>query len=100
MIVSAAAILFNTATCRYHPIVYRPAPMPGGFDNGETPTTFRVKSLGHHTEGFATLEEARNYINTADHIKEAPVKELDTCLEWNGQDIPAGVGWISNGQFA
>lgn len=41
-------------TGRFHPCYYRMAPLPGN-----TVEPMRYKSKGHHTEGFATLEEAQ-----------------------------------------
>ena len=53
--------LLNTATNRYHPIIYRPAPLPGGSDLP------RYKSSGHHTDGCDTLAEARDVMTTKMH---------------------------------
>lgn len=69
-------MLVNTATGRFHPIAFRPAPS-GVHDN-------RWRSLGHHTEGFATREEA-----LADTKERPYCKELGLEWAWDGTDVPA-----------
>lgn len=74
------AILKNEATGRFHSIAFREAPRPS--DYGEA--VVRHKSIGHHTEGFATVEEA------SAHIAEQPyMVALDALFSWDGADIPA-----------
>jgi hypothetical protein len=71
-------IIINTETGRFHPVVFRPAPLPGG---SELP---RYKSLGHHTTGFDTEDEAIAW------AKEGPDRSfIDHRWEWNGKDVPA-----------
>lgn len=83
-----AGILTNTVTGRAHPILFRPAPMPGGADDGYR--AHRYKSMGHHTEGFATMAEA-----------EAWLKACGDCVDmggrgdWNGEGVPAMIDWFS-----
>ena len=75
-------ILHNTATDRWHPISFRMAPMPGpdGYKAG------RYKSVGHHTEGFATQEDAVAW------VKGQPRMDLyDDVWDWDGLEIPAMV---------
>ena len=48
-------MLMNTATGRWHPILFRPAPAPSGDVHGFE----RYRSKGHHTEGFDTEPAAR-----------------------------------------
>ncbi len=55
--VIACGILHNTATDTYHPILYRDSPLPGGVTHPR-----RLRSIGHHTKGFSTLEEALRYL--------------------------------------
>jgi hypothetical protein len=83
-----AGILENVATGRFHPIVFRRAPTPGEAD--ETLPAQRYKSRGHHTDGFKTVEEAKDFI--AEHPD-----WLDTQIhwEWSGDDMPAMVAWFS-----
>ena len=82
-----AGILQNTATGRFHPIIFRPAPTPS--ESGLTSGPMRHKSAGHHTDGFATLEEA---------IADIEGKGLENCgavWEWDGDGVPAMVQWFS-----
>jgi hypothetical protein len=81
-------MLHNTATNRYHPIVFRPAPSPG---NGSGPTkAFRYRSKGHHTVGFDTKEEAMR------SITDQPAFEWSGLeLAWDGTDVPAMTWWFS-----
>ena len=77
-------IIVNTDTNRFHPVSFRPAPMPG---NSDVP---RYKSIGHHTAGFDTIEEAETWIN-----------ENDNCImtsnryQWDGVGIPALVDFFA-----
>jgi hypothetical protein len=81
-------ILTNTATGRFHPIVFRPAPMPSGADLDAGMQ--RHKSLGHHTEGFDVIEDAVAFIASKPG-------QYDTGMrgEWDGADVPAMVMWFS-----
>lgn len=83
------AMLKNTATGRFHPIVFQEHPMPG---NSDAPV--RCKSFGHHTSGFESREDA-----VADARKtagEAGITrlQLDDDIQWDGQDMPAMVGFL------
>ena len=80
-------MLHNTATGRYHPIVFRPAPMPSGAD--AEMGAMRYRSRGHHTEGFATLAEADA------HIAERPEWTASgLAWEWDGTGVPALTEWF------
>ncbi len=85
-------ILKNTATGRFHPISFRPAPMPGGADS--TMAAQRYKSLGHHTEGFATIDEAEAWIKTK---VDGDSRTIDTGerWDWEGTDVPALVSFYN-----
>jgi len=80
-------ILKNMATNRFHPISFRLAPTPSssGEDVGQ-----RYKSLGHHTEGFDTLEAAKRWVSEKDNTK-----DIGMIWEWDGKDTPAMVQWFS-----
>jgi hypothetical protein len=82
-----SGILLNTATQRFHPIIFREAPMPAGADDNWSHQ--RYKSLGHHTVGFDTLEEAQAYIKS-----DARLFDSGAVWEWDGIDIPAMVSWF------
>ncbi len=81
------AILENTATKRFHPISYRLAPLPGN-DTGQG-GKFRHKSIGHHTDGFDTLESANQWIKENDNA--TYYKEI---ILWDGEGIPADIHWF------
>lgn len=75
-------VLKNTKTGRFHPIVFSPAPMPGLADlKARAPQRYR--SLGHHTDGFETVEAAIGY------IRENHLAWMDRTLDWSGEDVPA-----------
>jgi len=90
-------ILHNIRTNRYHPIAFRPAPMPGLVDLSSSSSAQRFKSLGHHTEGFDTKELA------LENIKSFPndMKLIEGLeYEWNDEEepIPARTEFIPNGK--
>ncbi len=83
-----AGMLTNTKTGRFHPIIFRDAPMPGNADDAWAAR--RYKSLGHHTVGFDTLEEAQA------HIKAEPrYWDSGAFWEWDGEDVPAIVHFFA-----
>jgi len=79
-------ILHNTKTGRFHPITFRIAPMPG---NAEQGPAYRHKSLGHHTEGFDTLEQAQEWVTNDPNCD-----DRGTTYLWDGEGIPAMVDWF------
>lgn len=79
-------ILTNQKTGRFHPIVFRYSPPPGEFiDTGPQ----RYKSLGHHTEGFDNLDDAKAYITG-----NAELNDTGAHWEWDGEEVPALVCWF------
>ena len=71
-------ILVNLATGRFHPIVFRPAPLPGGASLADG--TERYRSKGHHTNGFDTEEEAVAW------VRQHPELMLTACKwEWTAR---------------
>lgn len=74
-------MLWNTVTGRYHPLPFRLAPLPGEGDL--TTGLHQFRSMGHHIEGFDTIEAALSHI--AEH-------ESWICINlawpWNGTDSP------------
>ncbi len=72
-----ACIIVNCVNERYHPAPLVAALMPGGRDLG------RYRTAGHHTEGFATLDEA-----VADIEAKGWEKTFVLC-EWDGEGVPA-----------
>jgi hypothetical protein len=79
-----AGLLHNTSTDRWHPILFRHAPPP----SGDVTSASRYKSIGHHTEGFKSKQEA------LDHIKANDTLEwMNTVWDWDGSETPAMVIW-------
>jgi hypothetical protein len=79
--------LKNTATGRFHPILFRPAPAPSS-DSKDAVQRFR--SSGHHTAGFGTLDEARTWVREQEQLSDVRV-----IWEWDGEGIPAMTEWLS-----
>lgn len=73
-------VLHNTATGRYHPILFYAFPRPS--EAGET--LVRHRSMGHHTLGFETLEEAVAWISSRSDLRATGL-----VWEWDGTGTPA-----------
>lgn len=80
-------ILKNNMTGRFHPISFRLAPTPS---STEKDVAQRFKSVGHHTEGFETLESATAWV-----LSKEELRFVDIVWEWEGNYIPAMVEWFS-----
>lgn len=90
------ALLYNAKLNRWHPILYYESPLPGNPEN-----LVRHKSKGHHTEGFATRDEA---VASAKQLAEQLAKEeccdvpakfaLEEDMPWDGEGIPASVAFF------
>lgn len=83
-----AGIIVNTATGRFHPIVFRRAPLPSHYSE---PGPQRHKSIGHHTEGFATKDDAIAHIEAHSDWRNTGME-----WEWDGSDVPAIVWWFNS----
>ena len=74
-------LLINVAAGRYHPLSFRLAPLHGG---ACVRGVDRYRSFGHHTEGFATKEEAVQW------IRQKPELRLTSReWQWDGIGTPA-----------
>lgn len=77
---------------RYHPVLFLCYPTPSGMK--------RYKSKGHHTVGFDSREEAVEFCkgDMTEHCKTYgdPVYCLEKDFPWNGEEIPAIVGYFSD----
>jgi len=87
------AMLHNTTTDRWHPIVFCEAPLPS-CDIGESPV--RHKSSGHHTTGFATRDEAlAACVAIKAQMQPEAIGDIQECLDkafpWDGDGVPAMV---------
>ena len=81
------ALIHNTAKDTWHPVAFRDSPMPG-----PSPTLRRVKSMGHHTEGFATRDLAITWIQES-QFKDAPF-DANSVFAWDGENVPAIVSFL------
>jgi hypothetical protein len=81
MMIHPAGILRNRLTGRFHPIVFRYAPPPSGGS--------RYKSIGHHTDGFDTLDQAEEYIASRSEWTNTGMR-----WNWSGEDVPALTVWF------
>ncbi len=81
-------ILHNQKTTKFHPIIFRYSPLPGGADIP------RYKSSGHHTNGFVFRDEAiRECFSMAVALTERFTERIQTAIakdiEWDGETLPA-----------
>ncbi len=99
MLNPVVAILKNDKTGRWHPIVYREAPIPG--DVGPR----RWKSKMHHTAGFddreGALDDAVALCGRLAPMAVGPVHHsLEDDLQWTGEEaIPAEVAFFDLSTF-
>ena len=85
-------MLKNTSTGRLHPILFRPAPLPGGADLDMRAQ--RYKSKGHHTEGFDNRDAAMSGAQALCDSTHAEFRDVE--WEWNGEGIPAIVTFFEH----
>ena len=78
-----ASIVMNIREERYHPMPFRCSPRPS--DDLVVGKLCRHKSIGHHTVGFATLEEAET------HICDNGWHPTYAVEAWDGVDVPASI---------
>jgi len=76
------AVGLMTDGTKWYPIIFKNSPLPGGVT-----TPRRMKSMGHHTTGYPTKEEAQEGIQNDTLLKDVP--RLKGDLFW-GED-PAKV---------
>jgi hypothetical protein len=87
--ITPVGILKSTKTEKFHPIVFRRAPMPGGADDNMYAQRYR--SMGHHTEGFDTLEAAQAYIE-----EQSGWKDCGAVWAWDEEEVPTMTEWFSS----
>ena len=88
-------MLHNTRTNRYHPMPFRYAPPPSGDLFEGTPRAVgRFRSIGHHTEGFATLEEAVAWTSAQPNGY-----IVAGVWPWDGVESPAVVTWLAHAEI-
>lgn len=83
--------IHNAKLDKYHPVMFRPGPQPS-WEQGEP---MRWKSIGHHTEGFPSLEDARAWATTRDEVL-----EIYALWEWDGEEVPAIVTYFDADMLA
>lgn len=92
------AMIHNTATDRYHPVIFSESPLPGP---DEPEKLVRHKSAGHHTVGFDTREGALANIESdlAPRMKQHAIGDVRTSLAkdfpWDGEGVPAMVAFFA-----
>ena len=80
-------ILYNEKLNRWHPILFREAPLPGP-PSPDKP--IRHKSCGHHTVGFEERADAEAECRKmAEHDELHDAKIIDELIAWDGEEIPA-----------
>lgn len=79
------ALMHDIVHERWHPILFRPAPLPSSDDYDAAQ---RYRSKGHHTVGFDTREAA---VIAADEIamQVDGVLAVDADFSWDGEGVPA-----------
>ena len=76
----------NFKTNRFHPIIFEKSPLPNIIDTD----LHRYKSVGHHTTGFDTIEEAIvDCKATAERTDIVVTYYSEGLLVWDGEDVPA-----------
>ncbi len=78
-------ILKDIQTGRFHPIVFRLSPRPSSQIEDDFQ---RYKSVGHHTVGFETIEEAKQWADDNPNFR-----FMGLMWKWNSleEEIPATV---------
>ena len=87
------ALLHNTKLNRWHPILFQESPLPGP-PSPDKPV--RHKSVGHHTSGFETKDEAvAEASKMVDQLAPSAIGRVQLALTpqipWDGEGIPASV---------
>lgn len=89
------AMLHNSKTRKFHPIIFVESPLPGGGG------PIRHKSKGHHAEGFDSRVDAMNSITQ--ELVPAMARVGDSArqftgpdLEWDGEGLPASTEFFDS----
>lgn len=91
MLYPVIAMLHNKKLDRWHPIIFVESPLPGPYSEDKP---VRHKSQGHHTEGFATKQEAIKHIkkDLGPLVEAKAIGEVRNCLDkafaWDGEGTP------------
>lgn len=91
-----AGVLRNMKDGRFHPIIFRMAPMPGAAD--VELMAQRFKSMGHHTQGFASMDEVSAYFADPEVIAKG-IKDTGRKWDWDGEEVPAMVEFFSPEEY-
>jgi hypothetical protein len=83
-------LLHNTATDRWHPILFVESPPPGDSK------IIRHKSKGHHTQGFDSQEAANQGAKELAANVHARLL-LEDVGEWDGTALPAAIRFFGPG---
>lgn len=91
-------MLHNEKTSTYHPIVFEEKPLPGPPSDDKP---IRHKSSMHHTTGFESRDDALQSAKDLAEKIECEKLSLINDLSWDGEEIPAIVGFFTeqNGEY-
>jgi len=86
------AVVHNHKLGRYHPIFFRLSSPPSGDDDLAAQ---RYRSTAHHTEGFATLDEAVQDMHETCRLEKCGVSTA--LFHWDGEGVPATTAYFDRG---
>jgi hypothetical protein len=86
------AVVQNHKLNRFHPIFFGLASPPSGDDDLAAQ---RYKSVSHHTEGFATLDEAVQEMHETCRIDGCGISTA--LFHWDGEGIPKSTAYFDRG---
>lgn len=90
-------MLFNQKLNRWHPILFRESPLPGEPSEDKP---LRLKSFGHHTEGFESRDAALASIKeTSAKIEPPPVEDVEKDIPWDGESEAASVAFLKDNKL-
>lgn len=78
-----AAMIHDATHDKWHPVIFRDAPLPGADQPGKPR---RLKSVGHHTAGFPNCAEAETWLKA---MHEGLPYDKEALFPWDGEGIPA-----------
>ena len=92
------AMIHNEKLGRWHPVIFIEDPLPGP-PSEDKPV--RHKTVGHHTAGFETREEALDDVENdlKARVESEAIGGVKLCLDedmpWDGEGIPAEMAFFA-----
>lgn len=92
--ISLFTMIYNFSLKTWHPCFLTERPLPGQYANGFSVDTdiYRFKSVGHHSTGFTTREDALKSINEQiERIKPEGYNarvDVKEDIQWDGNGAP------------